>query len=79
MWRDGKIEWLDYVESDVLCSTFRYASYSKALEDIIRFGIKDCQSSNGLGWKFFNSLGSEESELICTHNDKYEMVCLTKP
>ena len=33
--------------------------------------MKDCLSLPGLGWKFFNSLRTEEDEPIYTYNDKY--------
>ena len=70
-WKDKKDEWLDYVKNDVLCTAFCYASYSKAMEEITGFSMKDCLSLPGLGWKFFNSLRTEEDEPIYTYNDKY--------
>ena len=33
--------------------------------------MKDCLSLPGLGWKYFNSLRTEEDESINTYNDKY--------
>ena len=33
--------------------------------------MKDCLSLPGLGWKYFNSLRTEEDEPIYTYNDKY--------
>ena len=41
------------------------------MEEITGFGMKDCTSLLGLGWKYFNSLGTEEDEPIYTNNDKY--------
>ena len=70
-WKDRKDEWLDYVKNDVLCTAFCYARYSKAMEEITGFGMKDCLSLPGLGWKYFNSLKTEEDEPIYTYNDKY--------
>ena len=32
--------------------------------------MKDCLSLAGLGWKYFNSLRTEEDEPIYTYNDK---------
>ena len=46
-------------KNDVLCTAFSYARYTKAMEDITRFVMKDCLSSPGLGWKYFNSLRRE--------------------
>ena len=68
--KDKKHEWLDYVKNDVLCTGFSYARYSKAMEEITGFSMKDCLSLPGLRWKYFNSLRTEE-EPIYTYNDKY--------
>ena len=70
-WKDKKSEWLPYVKNDVLCTAFSYARYCKAMEDITGFSMKDCLSLPGLGWKYFNSLRTEEDEPIYTYNDKY--------
>ena len=40
------------------------------MEDIIGFSMKDCLSLLGLGWKYSNSLRTEEDEPIYTYNDK---------
>ena len=34
--------------------------------------MKDCFSLPGLGWKYFNSLRTEDNEPIYTYNDKYK-------
>ena len=70
-WKDEKIDQLDYVKNDVLCAAFSYARYSKAMEEITGFGMKDCLSLPGLGWKYFNSLRTEQDEPLYTYNDKY--------
>ena len=62
---------MDYVKRVVLCTAFSYARYCKAVEEITGFVMKDCLSPPGLGWKFFNSLRTEEDEPIYTYNDKY--------
>ena len=62
---------MDYVKNDVLCTAFSYAWCTKAIEEINGFGVKDCLSIPGLGWKYFNSLRSEEDEPKYTYNDKY--------
>ena len=69
-YKDKKHEWLDYVKNDVFCTPFSYARYSKALEEITGFSMKDCLSLLGLGCKYFNSLRTEEEESIYTYNDK---------
>ena len=70
-WIDKKSEWLEYVRNDVLCTAFSYARYSKAMEEITGFSMKDCLSLPGLGWKYFISLRTEEHETNYTYNDKY--------
>ena len=70
-WKDRKPEWLDYVKNDVLCTAFCYAKYCKSMQEITKFSMKDCLSLPGLGWKYFNSLRTEEDEPIYTYNDKY--------
>ena len=70
-WRDKKNEWVDYVKNDVLCTTLSYARYSKPMEEMTGFGMKDCLSLPGLGWKYFNSLKTEDDESIYTYIDKY--------
>ena len=70
-YKDKKDEWLPYVKQDVLCTAFKYARYIKAMKEITRFGMKDCLSLPGLGWKYFNSLRTEEDEPIYTYNYKY--------
>ena len=76
-WIDKKDEWLPYVKNDVLCTAHSYARYIKAMEEITEFSMKDCLSLPGLGWKFFNSLRTEEDEPIYTYDDKY-MRCLIR-
>ena len=70
-WKDKKSKWLPYIKNDVLCTAFSYARYSKAMEDITGFSIKDCLSLPGLAWNYFNSLRTEEDEPIYTYDDKY--------
>ena len=70
-WRYKKDEWLPYVKNDVLCTAYSYARYIKAMEEITGFSMKDFLSLPGLGWKFFNSLRTEEDEPIYTYDDKY--------
>ena len=70
-YKDKKDEWLDYVENDVLCTAFSYARLSNAMKDNSGFSMKDCLSSPGRGWKYFNSLRTEEDKPIYIYNDKY--------
>ena len=65
------IVWVDYVKNDVLCTAFSYAGYSRAIDEKTGFGIRDCLSLPGLGWKYFNSFRTEEHEPTYTYNDKH--------
>ena len=49
-------KWMDYVKNDVLCTAFSYARYSKGMEEITEFGMKNSLTLPSLGWKYFNSL-----------------------
>ena len=69
--KDEKDEWLDDVKQDVLCMVFSYARYCTAKQEITGFGMKDCLSLPGLGWKYFESSRTEEDEPIYTYEDKY--------
>ena len=40
------------------------------MEEIAGISMKDSLSAPGLGWKYFNSLTTEEGGLIHTYNDK---------
>ena len=64
--KDKKSERLDWVKNDVLCTSFCYARYTKAREEITGFSMKDCLSLPGLGWNNFNSLRTEEDERLYT-------------
>ena len=41
-WKDKKHEWLNCVKNDVSCFSFCYARYSKAMEEITGYSMKDC-------------------------------------
>ena len=64
-------EWLPYVKKDVFYTAFSYARYTKAMEEMTGFSMRDCLSLPGLGLKYFNSLRTEEDEPIYTFNGKY--------
>ena len=65
-----KDEWLDYVQQDVLCTAFSFGRYCKAMQEITGISMKDSLSAPRLGWKYFNSLRTEEDQPIYTFNDK---------
>ena len=70
-YKDKKDIWLPYVKNDVLCTAYSYARYIGAMKEITGISMKDCLSLPGLGWKYLNSLRTEEDEPIYTYNDKY--------
>ena len=70
-YKDKKDIWLPYVKMDVLSTSYCYARYSKAMEEITGFSMKGCLSLPGLGFKYFNSFRTDQDEPIYTYNDKY--------
>ena len=71
IYKDKMNDWLSYVKNDVLCTAFSYARYSKVMQEIAGFSMKDCLSLPGLGLKYFNNFRTEQDEDIYTYNDKY--------
>ena len=69
-YKNKKREWLDYKKQYVLCSASSSDRYTKAMEEITGFSLKDSLLAPGLGWKYFNSRRDENDEPICTYNDK---------
>ena len=70
-YKDKKDIWLPYVKNDVLCAAYSYSRYIGAMKEISGFSMKDSLPLPGLGWKYFNSLRTEDYEDIYTYNDKY--------
>ena len=58
-WEDTQDKKLDYVKNDVLSSSFSYARYSKGMEQLTRFGLKNSLALPSLGWKKINILRDE--------------------
>ena len=69
-YKDKKDEWLDNVKNDVFCTSFCFAGYCKAVQDLTGLSMKDCLSVPGLGLKYFDSLRTEDDEPIYIYNDK---------
>ena len=70
-WKGKKVIWLPYVKTDFLCTAYSYGRYCGAMVEITVFSMKDCLSAPGLGFKYFNSLRTDQDEPIYTYNDKY--------
>ena len=70
-YKDKKDIWLPYVKMDVLSTSYCYARYCGSMVELSGFSMKDCLSLPGLGFKYFNSLRTDQDEPMFTYNDKY--------
>ena len=70
-WEEKEIEWLPYLKNDVLSTAFSYARYSKGMEKLTGFGMKNSLTLPSLANKYFNSLRDESDEPIYTYNDEF--------
>ena len=55
-WEDKEREWLFYLKNGVLSTAFCYARYSKGMEELTGFGMKNSLTLPSLANKDFNSL-----------------------
>ena len=65
-WEEKEKEWLPYLKNDVLSTAFSYARYSKRMEELTGFGMKNSLTLPSLANKDFNSLRDENDEPIYT-------------
>ena len=70
-WEEKENEWLPYLKNDVLSTAFSYARYSKGMEVLTGFGMKNSLTLPSLANKYFNSLRDESDEPIYTYNDEF--------
>ena len=70
-WQEKENEWLPYLKNDVLSTAFSYARYSKRMEELTGFGMKNSLTLPSLGNKYFNSLREENDEPIYTYYDEF--------
>ena len=70
-WAEKKNELLPYLKNDVLSTAFSYAKYSKGIEKLTGFGMKNCLTFPSLANNYFNSLRDESDEPIYTYNDEF--------
>ena len=70
-WEEKENEWLPYLKNDVLSTAFSYATYSKGMQELTGFGMKNCSTLPSLAYKYFNSLRDESDDPIYTYNDEY--------
>ena len=71
IWEEKENEWLLYLKNDVLSTAFSFARYSKGMEELTGFGMKNSLTLPSLAIKFFNSLREENDEPIYTYNDEF--------
>ena len=69
-WEEKENEWLPYLKNDALSTAFSYARYSKGMEELTGFGMKNSLTLPSLANKYFNSLRDESDEPIYTYNDE---------
>ena len=67
-WDKKENEWLLYLKNDVLSTVFSSARYSKGMEELNEFGIKNSLVLPSLANKYFISLRDEKDEPIYTYN-----------
>ena len=70
-WEEKENEWLPYLKNDVLSTAFSYARYSKGMEELTGFGMKNSLTLPSLANKFFSSLRDENDEPIYTYTDPF--------
>ena len=63
-------DWLPFLKKDVLSSAFSYARYSKDMEELRGFGMKNSSTLLSLANKSFDSLIDENDEPIYTYSDE---------
>ena len=68
---EEKNECLPYLKNDVLSTAFSYARYSKGMEELTGFGMKNSLTLPSLANEYFINLRDESDENIYTYNDEY--------
>ena len=66
-----KNELMDFVKQEVLCTSFSYARFNKATEEITGFSTKAVYQQRGWVWRYFHKMRDEIDEAIYTYNAKY--------
>ena len=70
-WEEKENEWLPYLKNDVLSKAFSYDRFSKGMEKLTGFGMKNSLTLPSLANKYFNSLRDESDEPIYTYNNEF--------
>ena len=61
--------WKPYLNLDVLCLAFIYATHSMVMQIMSGFDIKDCFTEASIGWKGFGKYNKDQE--FYTFNDNY--------
>ena len=70
-WEEKENEWLPHLKNDVLSTAFSYARYSKGMEELTGFGMKNSLTLPSPANKYFNGLRDENDEAIYTYNNEF--------
>ena len=70
-WEEKESQWLPYLNNDVLSKAFSYARFSKGMEELTGFGMKNSLTLPSLANKYFNSLRDQSGEPIYIYNDEF--------
>ena len=70
-WEDKENERLPDLKNDILSTAFSYARYSKGMEELTGFGMKNSLILPILANKYFNSLRDGNDEPIYIYNDDF--------
>ena len=70
-WEEKEDKWLPYLKNDALSTVFSYARYSKGMEELTGFGMKNSLPLPALANQYFNSLRDENDESIYTDNAEF--------
>ena len=70
-WEEKENEWLPYLKNEVLSTVFSCPRFSKGMEDLTGFGMKNSLTFPSLANKYFNSLRDEDDEPIYTYNHEF--------
>ena len=68
-WEEKENEWLPYLKNDVLSTAFSFARYTKGMEELTGFGMRNSITLPSLANKYFKSLRDENDEPSYFYND----------
>ena len=69
-WEEKENDWIPYLKNGVIPTAFFYARYTKGIEELTGFGMKNFLTLPSLANNYFNSFRDENDEPIYTYNDE---------